>query len=332
MPRRSSDSPAQVRVLVDRSVRRWRWRRVEAKCPSLRQADGGYGAHTYPLFRLINSRKLTSCDWSHEHVGALCSAMANRQWTQCRLAGAGFVPPHCKACRLCVAHGLCDSECTDPKFLGTLVHRIWTCPAAEPQRQKLVPSALLRRVASLIGHDYTLPPSEVLFYTRALHKSLEPSVSKPPEQEEFVWHVPPPCEGVVQGRVYADGSRLYAEHKYCGLVARQGWAFVIMSDQGKIVASPLLGGLRAYMLLNSGPCLMLPKRPFLAAHWSSIARPFRLVPIMGLPGRVPLVGALGEHGLPFRMCLRIILVAFYGCLRIVVILQSAMRALVIVFF
>ena len=50
------DSPAQVRVLVHRSVRRWRWRRIEDKCPSLCQSDGGYGAHVKPLFKLINCK------------------------------------------------------------------------------------------------------------------------------------------------------------------------------------------------------------------------------------------------------------------------------------
>ena len=37
--------------------------------------------------------------------------------------------------------------------------------------------------------------------------------------------------------MYADGSRLYAEHKYCNLIARQGWAFAILDVDGVIIAS-----------------------------------------------------------------------------------------------
>lgn len=47
-------------MLVDASVRRRRWRRVEASCRSSAQGEGGFGAHVKTLFRLITSRKLLS--------------------------------------------------------------------------------------------------------------------------------------------------------------------------------------------------------------------------------------------------------------------------------
>ena len=47
----------------------------------------------------------------------------------------------------------------------------------------------------------------------------------------------PPSEGIPHGRVYVDGLRLFAEHKYCGLLARQGWAFAVCDVRGKVVAS-----------------------------------------------------------------------------------------------
>ena len=84
------DSPAQIKFWVEQSVRRWRWRNIESKCPSLRQGDGGYGAHVIPLYRLVNTRKLNTSAWNQEHIGSLCSAVANRQWTQVRLAATGL--------------------------------------------------------------------------------------------------------------------------------------------------------------------------------------------------------------------------------------------------
>ena len=54
-----------------------------------------------------------------------------------------------------------------------------------------MPSYLLRKVRALIKSDFTLPPERVLLYTRALHRSLEPSVTQPPREDTFKWHVPP---------------------------------------------------------------------------------------------------------------------------------------------
>ena len=70
-----------------------------------------------------------------------------------------------------------------------------------PSARNLVPDALLRRVRGMITQDFTLPPDEVLLYTRALHKSLEPLITTGPTQETFEWHVPPPTDGIPFGRV-----------------------------------------------------------------------------------------------------------------------------------
>ena len=106
-----------------------------------------------------------------------------------------------------------------------------------PQRNESVPSKLLQKVTSMLRDDFTLPTGDVLFFIRALHKSLEPQLAQAPQCESFNWHVPPPRGGVPLARVYADGSRLFAEHRYCGLAARQGWAFVIVGDDGRVLAS-----------------------------------------------------------------------------------------------
>ena len=47
----------------------------------------------------------------------------------------------------------------------------------------------------------------------------------------------PPPSGIGPGRVYTDGSRLFAEYKYDNLVARQGWAFAILGPDGCVMAA-----------------------------------------------------------------------------------------------
>ena len=77
----------------------------------------------------------------------------------------------------------------------------------------------------------------LLLYTRALHKSIEPQIAKPPGNDSFTWHIKPPSDGIPLGRVYTDGSRLFAEHKYCNLAARQGWAFAVLDVDGFVLAA-----------------------------------------------------------------------------------------------
>ena len=186
----------------------------------------------------MSSPRLRSDSWNQQHIGALCSAVANRQWPQARLVDANLAPGTAsRACRLCVEHGLCTRDSQDRRFHGTLVHRLWTCPVLEPYRREHVPMHLYNKVHSMLREDGTLPPDHLLLYTRALHKSIEPQITKPPSEESFTWHVPPPSDGIPPGRVYADGSRLFAEHKYCDLIARQGWAFAVLDSEGVVIAA-----------------------------------------------------------------------------------------------
>ena len=229
------DSPAFIDCMVCASVRRWRWRRVEARHPSLKQGQGGYGVHMHPLIRLCYSCKGLTAAWGFQQAGALRSAMASRQWPQVRLYKAGYVKSPC--CMLCVNAGLVSPESEDPKYLGSLTHRLWTCPVLHPFRILTCPKWLLDKVLALLRDDYTLPPEHVVLYTRALHKSVEPLVAVKPRHSTFNWRVRPPAGGIPAGWAYADGSRLFAEHKYCGLLARQGWAFAVIDNMGVIVAA-----------------------------------------------------------------------------------------------
>ena len=130
-----------------------------------------------------------------------------------------------------------EAESSDPKFLGTLTHRLWTCPVLQPFREANCPKWLRDLVASDLNGDYTLPPDKVLLYTRALLKSVEPRLARKPANSTFNWIVRPDKDGVPYGRVYADGSRLFAEHRYFNLLARHGWAFVIIDLEGTIISA-----------------------------------------------------------------------------------------------
>ena len=107
----------------------------------------------------------------------------------------------------------------------------------EPFRAEMVPKHILQKVRSLLKDGHTLPPNQILLYTRALHKSLVPRIRPAPEGETFQWNVYPPHDGIPHGRVYMDGSRLYAEHKYCNLIARQGWAFAVLDVDAVVIAA-----------------------------------------------------------------------------------------------
>ena len=54
---------------------------------------------------------------------------------------------------------------------------------------------------------------------------------------QFNWSVRPDSDGVPYGRVYADGSRLFGEHRYFNFLARHGWAFAIIDLEGTIIAA-----------------------------------------------------------------------------------------------
>ena len=227
------DSPAFVRESVIQSVRRWRWRRIESRHPTLAQGGRGYGAHFLPLATLCYPLKSTE-QWSYAHAGALRSAVTNRQWTQVRVCRAAFSKDRC--CQLCVAYGLVEAGSSDPKFLGTLTHRLWVCPVLQAFRDANCPGWILSLVNAELSSSFSLPTDKLLLFTRALHKSVEPRLASRPSQETFNWIVPPDTDGVPYGRVYADGSRLFAEHKYFNLLARHGWAFAIVDQNGKIAA------------------------------------------------------------------------------------------------
>ena len=228
------DAPRFVRDAVYDSARRWRWRRIERRLPALQTHISGNGAFLTPIFRLL-SRKPSS-GWGPEQKGSLRSLVSGRQWPQCRLSKAKLSKAHSPNCRLCVAYGLCSDHTDDPKFTGTLVHRYWTCPVTREFREERVPRWLLNEVASKLAAGGGLAPKDHLLFTRALVSSPAALIPPPPQQETFNWVVQP-MQWRSAHTAYVDASRLDAGYELCGLCPRQGWAFAVADDQGRVVAA-----------------------------------------------------------------------------------------------
>jgi hypothetical protein len=142
----TSDPPARVKREVTASVRRWRWRRVEDRIPTVAAGGGGSGAHITPILRLLRKRGADDA-WTAAHRGGLRSAVLNRQWPQARLFRAGLAAHN--GCHLCELANSCSSTeqsgaqplvlAPGPTPEGTLLHRIARCQSLEPARLAHVP-------------------------------------------------------------------------------------------------------------------------------------------------------------------------------------------------
>ena len=84
--------------------------------------------------------------------------------------------------------------------------------------------------------DGTLPPECLAQYTRALVPLPAAIVPPRPRESTFVWTTRP-RSGVATGVVYTDGSLLDGGFKLAGLCSRLGWALVVRSAEGEIVAA-----------------------------------------------------------------------------------------------
>ena len=203
-------------------------------------------------------RRAQSSSWNQQHVVALCSALASRQWPQAKLAEANLAtPPTSRSCRLCVARGLCDRDTSDRRFAGTLVRRLWTCQVTEPQRQELVPAYSLSIVRNLLRDDGTLPPSHVLLYTRALHRSSNPRLPNllmrvhPSGILDRLLMTFPLGVCTLTGHVCMLNTSIVTL-----LLDRVGLLRSLMSMVGLLLLrmGALHGGQVAYMQLSCGPC------------------------------------------------------------------------------
>ena len=138
-------------------------------------------------------------------------------------------------CRLCVQLEYCAVEDTDPAYHGTLLHRIWKCPALAEHRRQMVPRWLYTRVQQAYRPDGSMDPADLALYTRGLLATPATLIEPLPQAETFEW-VKQPADDVVSGRFYVDGSRIDGEPSFAGMCARHGWAFAAYADDGTLLA------------------------------------------------------------------------------------------------
>ena len=94
---------------------------------------------------------------------------------------------------------------------------------------------------------------------RALTKTIADIVPPPAKDATFRWILKPPG-GTFRGKVYSDGSRLDGPTR---LLARNGWAFVVIDDDGVVIAAASgippdwvedIPGTEAWALTQAGMC------------------------------------------------------------------------------
>ena len=213
------DSPAFVQDLAVRSVRRWRWRRIEHHFPALYSEGQGSGADWRAVQKAL--RLKSTEHWSFPQKGALKSAIAGRQWTQDRLFKAGLSTHNeCLLCRHLPEGGV----------PGTLLHR-YLCPALAPFRNLHMPKWL---VDFLRTHGRNVNGAQHLALTRSLVRAPAIPARRESAYDSFIWHkqtfsVPSGCvvftDGSLQDRKLPDGCQAL------------GWAFAVVGPEGEYMSA-----------------------------------------------------------------------------------------------
>ena len=108
--------------------------------------------------------------------------------------------------------------------MGTLKHRHYKCPATAGERAEHAPQGLVYRA--------TLSDDADIALERAFMPSILHTVPRPSKVATFKWILRPP-NGTFKGTVYSDGSRLDGPS---AVLARNGWAFVVIDDLGNVIA------------------------------------------------------------------------------------------------
>ena len=253
------DPPVVVVREVHAAVQRWRWANILKSYPASPQSL--VGCCFAPVRRLLVSRE-ESARWNTELRVALVSAVTNRQWCQARLLGAHMAEHG--ACIFCLAQTRSGASlCLDSAYprvgtatsssdghagggaarshapalyalsaeegtavpLGTLTHRVWECPALRMH--------MARAVEVRASEDLRFGRlGPLAACARAFFPGAPVEVPLPSLDDTFTW-VMRPIDDMVQGKVYTDGSRLDGPSS---VLARNGWAFVVLDEHDCIVA------------------------------------------------------------------------------------------------
>jgi hypothetical protein len=247
------DPPKVVEAEVDEAVRRWRWRRIVKHTGDEGSDIAGRGAFMEPIWRLLRSRQ-NDDEWNPVLRGSLRSAMANRQYPQCRVKAAGWsthdrclfclndeIEDSLGCCALLTRSRKIDSEgkakssrrdlaseasaevmARTPK--GTQGHRLYECPRLAGSRSKHASKELVEEGKANPG---------TLDFARAMKQRPHAPTTRRCVDGTFQWDVEP-VGGSFEGTVYPDGS--IQDGKFTEL-ARGGWGFLVVSKEGKVVAA-----------------------------------------------------------------------------------------------
>ena len=215
------DPPAMVKMMVNASVRRWRWRIAGMGC---RAGDGGAEGPVWsPIAELIATgrwcnplTRRTEVQLQSGESAALQSAFVGGQWPQCRLHAAGLSESvECELCR-----------CVGVPSVGNLKHRIYECPHVAGRSAKGRPQRVTEEWARRgRGGTGAAAGGCMLEWERGI--VLEPCIDRRARAETVEWVVEP--DGFVVGAtVFIDGSQYDSlDERFLAL----GWSYAIFQNE-----------------------------------------------------------------------------------------------------
>ena len=219
-----TDSPAAIVSAVNRSVRRWRARRVAELIPGVLPAVADVdlpGAVDHVLLPILaplqgllhKNRPPRKITWRKEWAAPLASAICGGQWPQARKARLRTFQGHTDKCQLC------------QEAVGTLQHRL-VCKHIVPREGwSPIPDSAMHALRKLNGDRLlTLSTRSLLFV----------KVPIPPQREEwFQWLLTPDCRiDLDECEWFTDGSQM---DPTAGLFASCGFGVVVLTKQNTLV-------------------------------------------------------------------------------------------------
>ena len=223
------DSPAMVALLVQDSVRRWRWNRVCGSMAGEVQKEVVW----QPVAQLLKSGRYWTSNredvlqgprLSNGEKASLRSAVAGGQWPQAKLFQANLADhPHCL---LCLHNGI--------EVAGTLRHRL-QCPViadrASAPRGDVVGAILCCLSQGEAGSMATAASNDdaagiaSLKLEKAIFVQRKVTLPLPEESTEWIMGEPTLEEGLT---VYLDGSMIDGPDDSTAVL---GWSAVVMRDR-----------------------------------------------------------------------------------------------------
>ena len=239
--------PAAIKKAIKRSVRRWRFKQIIADTPGLEPLAPDVRTRGSSNWKADTSTVLVDCtasalaavcknkakaskkdEWEPKHKPYLVSAMAGGQWPQTRKARIEAWNIEDKRCQLCKEEN------------GTLAHR-FNCKATRPQNGWPQHPKLANFAMERLG-----PRRKEIMQIQGL-ACVKTPIDVRPAEGTFQWLTKPPDATRTDLVWYTDGS---CSNPNCLEVARFGFAIVVVSDEGDLVAYG--AGIPPAFVLDSG--------------------------------------------------------------------------------